>query len=248
MARKPYFFVDGIHPKRAWGGSFENVAVMAAIGVNDDGCREVIGAAEGFTVSAECWRGFLLWLKGRGLSGVRMFTGDKAAAIIGVTAEAFPDAAYQRCTAHFCRNVLSKAPKARCRQVAAMFKAIHAQESMGASLGKDESVAEALESMKLKEVAKCACDSVAEALSYTRFPMEHWGRIRMNNAEPRDKKENTGGRHLPRRQERADAGDGHTQVRGRQQVGIEKVSGCHAAGRMTILNRIGRLIQSAQDY
>lgn len=82
LTRKyPYVFVDGIYLKRSWGGSFENVAVMVAIGVNDDGYREVIGAAEGFTESAECWREFLSWLKGRGLSGVRMFTGDKAAAM-----------------------------------------------------------------------------------------------------------------------------------------------------------------------
>ena len=52
---------------------------MVAIGVNDDGYREVIGAAEGFTESAECWREFLSWLKGRGLSGVRMITGGLVA-------------------------------------------------------------------------------------------------------------------------------------------------------------------------
>ena len=44
----PYSCVDGIYLKRSWGGSYENVAVMVAIGVNDDGCREVIGAAEVF--------------------------------------------------------------------------------------------------------------------------------------------------------------------------------------------------------
>lgn len=70
LTRKyPYVFVDGIYLKRSWGGSFENVAVMVAIGVNDDGYREVIGAAEGFTESAECWREFLSWLKSRGLRG-----------------------------------------------------------------------------------------------------------------------------------------------------------------------------------
>ena len=91
LAREyPYVFVDGIYLKRSWGGSFENVAVMVAIGVNDDGYREVIGAAEGFTESAECWREFLSWLKGRGLTGVRMFTGDKAAAMTGAIAEVFP--------------------------------------------------------------------------------------------------------------------------------------------------------------
>ena len=49
----PYACVDGICLKRSWGGSYENVAVMVAIGVNDDGYREAIGAAEGFTGSSE---------------------------------------------------------------------------------------------------------------------------------------------------------------------------------------------------
>ena len=37
-----------------------------------------------------------------------MFTGDKAAGMVGSIAEVFPEAAYQRCTVHFYRNVLSK--------------------------------------------------------------------------------------------------------------------------------------------
>ena len=39
----PYVYVDGIYLKRSWGSSYENVAVMVAIGVNEDGYREVIG-------------------------------------------------------------------------------------------------------------------------------------------------------------------------------------------------------------
>ena len=178
----PYVFVDGIYLKRSWGGSLENVAVMVAIGVNDEGYREVIGAAEGFTESAECWREFLSWLKGRGLSGVRMFTGDKAAAMTGAIAEVFPDAAYQRCTVPFYRNVLSKVPRSKRSTVAAMLKAIHAQESFDASMEKAESVAKSLVEMKLAVAAKCVRDGVAETLAYTRFPMSHWRRIRTNNA------------------------------------------------------------------
>ena len=178
----PYVFVDGIYLKRSWGGSFENVAVMVAIGVNDDGYREVIGAAEGFTESAECWREFLSWLKGRGLTGVRMFTGDKAAAMTGAIAEVFPDAAYQRCTVHFYRNVLSKVPKSKRAEVAAMLKAIHAQESLEASSEKAGRVAAKLDDMRLAAAAKCVRDGAAETLAYTRFPMRHWRRIRTNNA------------------------------------------------------------------
>ena len=178
----PYVFIDGIYLKRSWGGAFENVAVMVAIGVNDDGYREVIGAAEGYTESAECWRDFLAWLKGRGLSGVRMITGDKASAMTGAIAEVFPDATYQRCTVHFYRNVLSKVPKTKRRLVAEMLKAIHAQESFEASVEKAEAVAVSLDTMKLKEAARCVRNGVAETLTYTRFPMEHWRRIRTNNA------------------------------------------------------------------
>lgn len=65
---------------------------MVAIGVNEDGYREVVGCAEGFTESKECWRGFLSWLKSRGLRGVRMFTGDKAAGMVGSIAEVSPGA------------------------------------------------------------------------------------------------------------------------------------------------------------
>ncbi|BAN78229.1 IS256 family transposase [Adlercreutzia equolifaciens] len=178
----PYVFVDGIYLKRSWGGSFESVAVMVAIGVNDDGYREVIGAAEGFTESAECRREFLSWLKGRGLSGVRMITGDKVAAMTGAIAEVFPDAAYQRCTVRFYRNVLAKVPKSRRAKAAAMLKAIHAQESLGASTEKADAVAASLDGMKLREAATCVRGGVAETLTYTRFPMGHWRRIRTNNA------------------------------------------------------------------
>ena len=86
----PYARVYGIHLKRSWGGSYENVAAMVAIGADDDGCREVIGAAEGFTESSECRRELLSQLKSRGPHGVRMLAGDKAAGMVGSIAEAFP--------------------------------------------------------------------------------------------------------------------------------------------------------------
>ena len=185
----PYVYVDGIYLKRSWGGSYENVAVMVAIGVNDDGYREVIGAAEGFTESSECWRDFLSWLRSRGLRGVRMFTGDKAAGMVGSIAEVFPEAAYQRCTVHFYRNVLSKVPKSRRAKVAAMLKAIHAMESREALEAKALAVADELERVGPEEAANVVREGYAETLAYTRFPQEHWRRIRANNAIERINRE-----------------------------------------------------------
>ena len=39
-----------------------------------------------------------------------------------------------------------------------------------------------LEPMRLKEAAKVLRGGYAETLTYTRFPVEHWRRIRTNNA------------------------------------------------------------------
>ena len=139
----------------------EDVTMMVSISVNEDGYREVIGCAEGFTESKECWRGFPSWLKSRGLRGVRMFTGDKAAGMVGSIAEVFPGAKYQRCTVHFYRNALAKAPKSKRSQVAAMLKAIHAMESREAASAKAGSVATELKSMKLKEAPRsCAAGTL----------------------------------------------------------------------------------------
>lgn len=109
---------------------------------------------------------------------MRLFAGNKTAAI----AEVFPDAAYQRCTVHFYRNVMVKVPRPKRRQVIVMLKTIHAQESFDASKEKAESVALTLEEMRLKETAKCVRDDVIETLAYIRFPVEHWRRIRTDNA------------------------------------------------------------------
>ena len=75
---------------------------------------------------------------------------------------------------------LSRVPRQRRTTAAAMIKAIHSQESLEACRMKAASVAEALEGMRLSTAAKCVRDGAAETLSSTRFPAEHWRRIRTN--------------------------------------------------------------------
>ena len=101
-------YIDGIYLKRSWGASYENVAVMIAIGINQGGYREIIGCAEGFTESKESWCEFLVRLKSRRLKGVRMITGNKLLGMLSAIEETFPQARYQRCTVHFYRNVFGK--------------------------------------------------------------------------------------------------------------------------------------------
>ena len=103
--RYPYVYVDGIYLRRNWGGEYENVAVLVAIAVNEDGYREVLGAAEGMKEDKASWVSFFQWLRGRGLDGVKLVVGDKCLGMLEAVGEVFPEAKYQRCTVHFYRNV-----------------------------------------------------------------------------------------------------------------------------------------------
>ena len=128
------------------------------------------------------WKNFFQWLKGRGLSGVKLIVGDKCLGMLEAVGEVFPDAQYQRCVVHFYRNVFSVVPKSKAKHVAKMLKAIHAQESKKAAREKVKAVVAELKELKLKEAARKVEEGIEETLTYFNFPSEHWTRIRTNNA------------------------------------------------------------------
>ena len=84
-----YVYVDGVYMKRSWGGEIQNVSVLVAIGVDQNGYREILGAAEGMKKDHESWRSFLLWLRERGLTGVRLFIGDRNLGMLETIGEIF---------------------------------------------------------------------------------------------------------------------------------------------------------------
>lgn len=176
-----YVYLDGIWLKRSWGGEVKNVAVLIAIGVDAEGFREVLAVAEGTKEDAESWRGFLRQLKERGLSGVRLFVTDKCLGLVEALGEFYPEAAWQRCVVHWYRNVFTAVPTGRVKEVAAMLKAIHAQEDRKTALEKAAAVAAKLEGMKLGKAAEIVREGSAETLSYMGFPREHWRSLRTNN-------------------------------------------------------------------
>jgi putative transposase len=177
----PYVFLDGLWLKRSWGGEVKNVAVLVALAVRADGHREILGVVEGAKEDTESWRTFLRHLKQRGLSGVRLIISDKCLGLVEAMAEFYPEAAWQRCMVHWYRNVFTAVPKGKVKEVAAMLKAIHAQEDRAAAEKKAQEVVAKLEGMRLAKAAGIVASGVTETLSYMAFPREHWTRIRTNN-------------------------------------------------------------------
>jgi len=177
----PFIYLDGISLKRSWGGEVKNVSVLVCIGVNQEGYREILGVAEGAREDRESWRNFLRYMKQRGLKGVELVISDKSLGLIEVLGEFYPKAQWQRCVVHFYRNVFTVVPKGKRKEVAAMLRAIHAQEDRAAALQKAADVTKKLENLRLKKAAGIVRDGIEETLSYMSFPGEYWRRIRTNN-------------------------------------------------------------------
>ncbi|HEY8522078.1 MAG TPA: IS256 family transposase [Gammaproteobacteria bacterium] len=177
----PYVYLDGIILKRSWGGEVKNVSVLVAIGVGSDGFRRILGVAEGEKEDKAGWLSFLKHLKQRGLKGVRLIISDACLGLVEALEETYPEAAWQRCVVHFYRNVFSHVPNGKVREVAAMLKAIHAQESRAAAQNKAQDVVKALRSMKLRHAAELVEKHIEETLTYYRYPSEHWLKLKTNN-------------------------------------------------------------------
>ena len=127
------------------------------------------------------WLEFLRWLMGRGLTGTQLFINDRCSGLVEALGECFTQTAWQRCIVHFYRNVFSAVPPAKVKEVAAMLKAIHAQEDGNAMRQKAPEVVAKLAAMRLTKAMETVQTGIEETLAYTAFPNEHWRRIRTNN-------------------------------------------------------------------
>lgn len=184
-----YVYIDGIWLKRSWAGEVRNISVLVAIGVNNDGFREIIGVAEGSKEDKASWANFLRYLKSRGLESIDLIISDKSFGLLEVIPDFYPKAKWQRCMVHFYRNIFALVPHSKVKEVATMLKAIHAQENIEEARRKRDMVAQKLVEMKLGKAAEAVRKVGDETFSYYSFPVEHWKRIRTNNGLERIMKE-----------------------------------------------------------
>ena len=184
----PYIYLDGLVMSRRWTGEENHFSVLVAMGVSEEGVREVIGIADGAKEDKENWLSFLRHLKERGLCGVKLAVSDACLGLVAALEEVFPEARWQRCAVHFYRNVLSQVPLTQRRHLGTALKAVHAQESREAALAKVETL-KAAWGNRFPGAVKILVDGVASTLTYYDFPPEHWRRIRTNNPMERLLKE-----------------------------------------------------------
>lgn len=180
----PYVWVDALVMKCREGGRIVNVACLIAVGVNDDGHREVLGLDVVTAEDGAGWLAFLRSLRARGLKGVKLVVSDAHPGLKDAIASVLRGAAWQRCRTHFIRNLLTRVPKAAHGIVATYVRTIFAQPDAESVRAQHARTVEHLRSRFPK--ASAMLEDAADALlAFTAFPKEHWRQIWSNNPQER---------------------------------------------------------------
>jgi len=181
-----YIWLDALTQKVREGGRIVNVAVIVATGVNADGHREILGVDLITTEDGAGWTAFLRGLVARGLSGVALVVSDAHRGLVDAIASVLPGATWQRCRAHFVRNVLTKVPKTAQSMVATLIRSIFEQPDQ--VLAQHARVVEQL-TERFPDAADMLTDAAGDILAFATFPKEHWRQIWSNNPQERLNKE-----------------------------------------------------------
>ena len=89
----PYVIVDARYEKVRDNGVIASQAVLIALGIDGEGRRQVLAVELANRESTSSWKGFLLSLKERGLSGVEFVVSDDHPGLKKAIAEVLPEAA-----------------------------------------------------------------------------------------------------------------------------------------------------------
>lgn len=183
-----YVWLDALTQRCREGGRVVNVCTVVATGVGSDGRREVLGIDVFTSEDGAGWTAFLRGLVARGLSGVCLVISDAHPGLKDAVACVLHAASWQRCRAHFMRNLLAKVPKSAQQLVGTLVRSIFAQPEAGEVWAQHGRVVEQLEG-RFPEAAALLLEASEEILAFTGFPKEHWRQIWSNNPQERLNKE-----------------------------------------------------------
>jgi putative transposase len=179
-----YVWLDALVFKCREGGRVVNVAGLVAVGVNEDGRREVLGLDIVTGEDGAGWLAFLRSLKARGLKGVELVISDAHPGLKDAIASVLRGATWQRCRTHFTRNLLTRVPKAMHGVVASLVRSIFAQPDAESVAAQHARIVEQL-APRFPKAAEMLAECAEELLAFTAFPKEHWRQIWSNNPQER---------------------------------------------------------------
>ena len=181
LGRMKYVYLDARYEKVRQDGQVRNSAVLLAVGVNEDGNREILGVSVSLGEHEIHWRNFLQSLVSRGLSGVELITSDDHSGLKSARKAVFGGVPWQRCQCHLQRNAQAYVPRKSMKAdvasaIRSVFNAPDRQEAD--ALLKKIVVKYAQDAPRLADWME---ENLPEGLTVFAFPQKHRRLIRTTN-------------------------------------------------------------------
>jgi putative transposase len=173
-----YLWADGVYLDA--GAEDERRAMLAVIGVDTKGDKDLLALEDAFGESAESWTAVFESLRSRGLTNVAMLVADGAQGIWKGFSAVFPRAKQQRCWLHKMRNVEDKLPEKHRETIHPRLVEIMHAAGRPQAERLIEKLAREL-SRQYPKAAACLRDDVARMTAYYSFPKAHWKHLRTTN-------------------------------------------------------------------
>jgi putative transposase len=176
----PYLYLDATYLKVRWGSSVSSLALLACVGVDEEGFREVLAVEVAGSEKGAAYASLLRGLLDRGLKGVRLVVSDDHQGIKAAVAGELPGAEWQRCVVHFERNILSHVPATSMGEVGEDLKAIFKVRREKTAKALAEEFVE-LYGKRFPKAVTVFEAGIGDALTYLSFPGSHHAKLRSTN-------------------------------------------------------------------
>ena len=175
-----YAFADGTYFSVIYAGEGCKMPILAIIGINLEGQREVLAFSVGDRENQAAWEELLEDLKRRGVKQVDLWITDGKQAMLNAIELKFANSQRQRCVKHKMDNVLGYIPDKQRDLVEPELKAIFYQENRQKA---DQEVAAFCEKYVQIYPTAVAClkRDLEACLTFYAFPKAHWKTIRTTN-------------------------------------------------------------------
>lgn len=181
LGRCRYLILDAHYEKVRQDGQVRDAAVLKAVGVNQEGKREVLGVSVSLGEHEVHWRSFLQSLVNRGLCGVELITSDAHEGLKQARKAVFGGVPWQRCQFHLQQNAQAYVPRQSMQaevaaDIRAVFNAANRQEA--------ERLLAQLVAKYQERAARLATwmeENIPEGLTVFAFPADHQRRLRTSN-------------------------------------------------------------------
>ncbi len=175
-----YVFADGTYFTVIYAGEGCKMPILAVIGIDETGKRDVLGFTVGDCENQRAWEDLLDDLRDRGVKTIDLWITDGHKAMLNAIQNKFPDAQRQRCMKHKMENILAYVPKKQQNQVRLELKAIFYQDSRQEADQVADGFIEKYATIYPSAIA-CLKRDWDACLTFYSFPSEHWRYIRTTN-------------------------------------------------------------------